>query len=801
MATDNKSTRPSLSPTAVSPIPGQLWQVPTFVLGVLAILGVWLSRPLWYDSDVRSVQRSLSEARRTLENPAPPPNDLAALLTNVLVKIDRLPARRAEAHFLLGWAYARLAGPVTATHTTELWRQAREQLELAERFVVADADNSLLQYLLGKAWYQTGAEPQRIIAYLLSSIDAAADDRAEGYEMLTQAYLRLPQPDLAGALQANQKQLDQPAADENRLAPARLLRGELLLRLHDRQEARKVLARIGPNAPPGILSRARRLQARCNQEEGAWAEAAELWEAVLNDRANPPTEEASQILYALGCCYRNLHRVADAARVWELIVKVPREEGQAACLRLAESRLESGNRARALDLLETALAPVSKPEDYHNGLVTLMEARQILEAGCRSGEEANDYWNAQKLARLHTRLVSVEAGELLVARVTQAWAMFLRQQAGRQKTPEEVVRCQEEARAHFHRAAKSFEAAGEAAADKNKQLEYFWQAALDYREAQDFNSVVTVLDRYVSLGPAPEKLGEAWYWLGEAHQALEHAVAAMTNYKSCIGAPASPFAFRARYELAMIALQQGHAAEAEEMLRHNLDLMRREPDPEAHEKTLYAMADLLYRRGDFGLAAFHWEQALPQYPHNPGVFTARYRLATSYYRRAQAEVKNLPLYGDGSRYQKQQYHGWLEKAAANYQKLADDLETRRVQARLSADENAILAQALFGVANCRFDLGDYDRAIRLYDSLANRYQHQVEGLIAARRLFWCYLGNFDQDPQHYKAQASLERVQVLLNSLDDKAWVGRSDLVEGRPAWEKWLKENQEQLNKIRKMP
>ena len=92
--------------------------------------------------------------------------------------------------------------------------------------------------------------------------------------MLTQAYLRLPEPDLANALLANQKQLDQPTPDENRLAAARLLRGELLLRVQDRQEARKALSRIAANAPLAILSRARRLQARSYQDGDAWAEAA-----------------------------------------------------------------------------------------------------------------------------------------------------------------------------------------------------------------------------------------------------------------------------------------------------------------------------------------------------------------------------------------------------------------------------------------------------------------------------------------------------------------------------------------------
>src|SRR5438552_4058995 len=321
MAKEKQSAATPPAASNVRAMPGQLWQVPVFVLGVLAIFAVWASRPLWYDPDGRLVQRALLEARQTLEDPRAPANELPALLANALARIDRLPDLRAEAHYLLGWAYARLAGPITAGQSTELWRQAREHLETADRLGVGEADRPLLQFLLAKAWIQTGGEPQRIIDYLSPSIEQAAADRAEGYAMLTQAYLRLPEPDLASALQANQKQLDQPTPDENRLAPARLLRGELLLRLQDRQEARKVLSRIGANASPAILSRARRLQARSYQDDEAWAEAAEIWQTILTDRRDPTPEEAPRILFSLGWCYRKLRRSADATRAWEQIIQ------------------------------------------------------------------------------------------------------------------------------------------------------------------------------------------------------------------------------------------------------------------------------------------------------------------------------------------------------------------------------------------------------------------------------------------------------------------------------------------------
>src|SRR5260370_8393865 len=97
--------------------------------------------------------------------------------------------------------------------------------------------------------------------------------------------------------------------------------------MQQRDEARKALARIGPDAPPALLARARYLRARSYQDEQAWADAAKLWEEILADRRQPATD-SGHISYLLGCCYRNLQRPADAARSWEPAVQQGRQERQ-----------------------------------------------------------------------------------------------------------------------------------------------------------------------------------------------------------------------------------------------------------------------------------------------------------------------------------------------------------------------------------------------------------------------------------------------------------------------------------------
>src|SRR5262249_3668273 len=154
-----------------------------------------------------------------------------------------------------------------------------------------------------------------VIEFLTRSIDGGADNQAEGYAMLADAYLHQPQRDVEAALAANEKELAVPFVGEELLAPARLLRGELLLELKHSEEARKVLANIGIQAPPAVLAKARYLRALSLQNDERWPEAEVLWNEALEDRAVPPPEPGL-VMYYLGICYRQLKQPAEAAQVF-----------------------------------------------------------------------------------------------------------------------------------------------------------------------------------------------------------------------------------------------------------------------------------------------------------------------------------------------------------------------------------------------------------------------------------------------------------------------------------------------------
>jgi tetratricopeptide (TPR) repeat protein len=806
MATENAlSAPPHLPepPIITRPPLGQLWQVPLFVAGLLSIVVVWATRPLWYDAQAYQVQRDLARARLVLENPHAPANEVPGLLTDALNHIDRCPKRAGEAHFLLGKAYVRLAGPISNGHTIDLWQQARLHLEQAEKLGVPEADQTPLQYCLGKALFKTRGDVQRTISNLLLSVDQAADDRAEAYAMLTEAYASLG--NRQAALEWNQKQLDLPTPDENLLAPVRLQRGELLLapgssneapetRRQARENAHKVLARIGPGAAPTIVGRARRLQARSYMDDEAWAEAAETWENILSDRRQAPADLPA-ILYALGCCYDNVHRPDDASRVWRQIIGYSGQEGQAASLRLADLYRLAGDHAAAVRLVEHALNQVARPDDYRNNLLDLKQARALIETDCQACLQTKKFAEAQKLAQLAAKLAPQHDAMVLLAEVMQAWARSERDQSRKEKVPEAARRGEENAQHHFREAGAAYEAAAEAAPNEERKLETLWLASEDYRQGKDLAHQANVLHSYLTQHPPAARLSEAWFRLGEAHHALGFGRAAAESYKSCIGCP-GPYAFAARYQLALIQIEQDNRGEAEEMLRQNLELMRVETDREAHEKTIYAYASLLCLRHDYRAAAQRWEQALKEYPGNPDALTARYWLGECYKQLAEVEFRNAQSNDPATRSSHQdKYYEWLKKEADCYQTLADDLEAQRPARPLSETEALILRQSLFAVAACRFNLGNYDEAIRLYDNLARRFQNQVEGLYAVKDLFDIYMLRGDL----VKAKATLERFRLLLDALDDSAFQGRP-AGEARAAWENWLKNANKQLRELSPM-
>src|SRR5205823_2664914 len=158
------------------------------------------------------------------------------------------------------------------------------------------------------------------------------------------------------ARQANEKLRQVPLVGEDVLGPARLQGGEILLALERPEEARQVLAKVGPSAPPAAQARARLLRGRSYMDEKHWAEATVIWEAALNE-GRDSLAERGQVLYRLGVCYREQKLVPQAVKCWEeCLAHGGPLDSAAAAFELADLHLaEQQSEKTALQLGRTVL--------------------------------------------------------------------------------------------------------------------------------------------------------------------------------------------------------------------------------------------------------------------------------------------------------------------------------------------------------------------------------------------------------------------------------------------------------------
>lgn len=804
MVTD--SAEKTWSPRAAGPTLRQLWQVPVFFLGLAVLVAACLSSPPWKSKETERVERELAAARRLLDQPDARREQFTALAERLQDRLPQLGGRAGEVHFLLGSIHLRLAAAHAGTDAGDHDLLARRHFEEADRAGVPQADRARLTFRLGKAWFRTEADPQAVVDALSRSVAEAASGPAEafeGYGLLAQAYLRLPTPDLAGALRASEKQLELPEVDDEVLAPARLLRGELLLRLKRAEDARRVLGNIGAHSPPAVRARAHFLSARSLQDEGRWQEAAALWKEMLADPQLTP-REPGWALYYLGVCYRHLDILEEAVRAWTTCAGRADggDEAVAAALGLAELHL-ADHAAAALEAFERAVRDIHTSADWQNTLLDLTQARAFFERGCEIYREAGDFERAIRLARLYERLAPSGEASYLRGRAAEAWARA-RQEAVTSAGAAERER--EEAHVQFRKAGEAYEQAAAQTPDAVARRERLWLSAVCYRQGQDRLRTVAMFGQFLKqeqdLSPEkqdPQRLGEGWFWLGEAHRQLKSEANARMAYRQSI-IYRTPHAYRARHQLALAEIASADIDEAVSTLDLNLRLLSqdvgrvddRSPASaikrEAEEKSLYLLAQLLFQKGrDYLAAVTRLEQALRLYGDSPESLRARFQLAECHRHLAAQQSENFRLAARSSKpeaqahYQKE-YHRRLELSVRTYLEVVDILSKRPAES-LTAEERTYLRRSGFAAAEAQLTgLGQYDGALLLYDRLAGQYTGRIEELYARAGIAQCYwIMGGSGDP---RARRAVEQIRAVLKALDDKAFETET---RKRAYWEDWL--------------
>jgi tetratricopeptide (TPR) repeat protein len=761
----------------------QLWQVPVFFVGVVAILTACLTRSLIAPDPVHLLHHNLAEARRLLDREINDPN---GALRHAQQAVDNLAidqARTAEAYFLLGSAHLGIADQAGESAAGEHWREARRCFQEAERRGLAGDDGARLHYRLAKLSFHLDDDPTQVIALLKANMDSA-ENRAEALTLLSQAYLRLNPPNLKEALKANKKLREEvPQIGEDVLGPAKLAGAKLLLQLNQRDEARKTLEKINDRAAPAILAEKNMLLAGLYQEEHKWAEATVLWRAVLDEKRVPLTE-AGGVLYNLGVCYRRQDQNDPAIEAWnDCMRRSQGEEAQAAALALAELRLHEPNpNDKTVILLAEAVAKVRKADDWKNSLMELANVQELFEQAMTIYRQGNRFDLAVRTAELYERVAPPPKAQLRRAELNNEWAKTVRERA--RSARDEDTRKKDEATADelLRQAAEAHTEAAKLLTEKSVCNEHLWLSAVCSYEGHDYPRAADKLREIVEREKDNvDRLSEGLFLLGETCRHLNDFKAAETAYKACVERGAR-FTYRARFQLAMLEIEAGNIDSAERELEQNISIEHRDSDPESQEKSRLALCALLYQKAAslplyYRKVVLHLEGHIDHFAISSESVRARYQLADSYRQQVDHDTLNRHALSVSEKMSPEaaehfltlNKHSWA-RAAEEFTKLEEILKAPELAKLLSLKQQVEIP---FHVAECYFNLGEYERALQKYEDLAKQWGKSQHALRALGETIRCFGGMKDFERLHRRVAEVRVQLAVTegLHENDRQKWI------------------------------
>src|SRR5713101_5955558 len=142
---------------------GQLWQVPTFVLGLLAFLLVAATAPLRQDTAVRDFENDLDQLRLALGNKQEKIENSVSLAESLLDRLRPNSRKAGQVYFLAGSVYQRLAEETPASQAEDIRKKALATLKKARTLGVTEEDTPPLLYRMGVLLYETGTDLERAL--------------------------------------------------------------------------------------------------------------------------------------------------------------------------------------------------------------------------------------------------------------------------------------------------------------------------------------------------------------------------------------------------------------------------------------------------------------------------------------------------------------------------------------------------------------------------------------------------------------------------------------------------------------
>lgn len=342
-------------------------------------------------------------------------------------------------------------------------------------------------------------------------------------------------------------------------------------------------------------------------------------------------------------------------------------------------------------------------------------------------------------------------------------------------------------------------AVAEVLIDNEAFVQSLWWSALAFDRGGDYTRAIAAYREYIegvpdesgTAGPRGTR-AEARFRMGRAYQAKgEHQLAAEV-FKALIadgelGLGVGQYARTSFVPLAQVYLADGDAGNDAEALRLLEEAVSGRLGDEGSlyfHDALLELGALHHRTGNYLDAIARLKETLERYPDDPESPVVQYRLADALRQEAAAIEQTLaneamPDARAAALREKREAH--LREAIALFEavRVALDAEDPRY---MPESRRIALRNSYFFLGDCAFDLGDYDAAVRHYETAREQYSTDPASLVAMVQIVNAYIAMGETE----RARAANERAKRFYSQLPDDAW-NDPYLPMSRTDWERWL--------------
>ena len=327
-------------------------------------------------------------------------------------------------------------------------------------------------------------------------------------------------------------------------------------------------------------------------------------------------------------------------------------------------------------------------------------------------------------------------------------------------------------------------------ADDKGYGDALWKGIDLYDRAPNLQCVVSALELFVVERPddalTPDallRLGNAYRAAGQFDKAIDAYKRNQFRYGQTLAASKSGVPLAQAY----IAKGPEEYPEAEKVLIRVVDnnpLLT--PDAEEFKQALFELAQLYYRTGRFEEAVGRFEELTQRYPKDEKLGQLLFLIGDSYRKSAgllDARLASADPKTGGAAEAAEALAAKRERLTKARGLYDQTIEFYRVTAPKSDNDKLYHKLSHFYRADCVYDLGSYDEAIRLYDAAAFRYQDDPSALAAYVQIVnsYCALGKIEE------AKTANERAKWLLRRMPTDSFA-EGGFTMPKAYWEQWLK-------------